>query len=140
MNTTWEKINKAQQLREAAFKLNQEAAHILSGGPESYYHKQLGIYIAYLFNEALPFKENDRVVLSEDIDAQGGWYSSRHFLIKGEQGIVRGVDIDEKGPYCDIEFDNETWIDDKGKKREVTQKHTYGIRASKLINLSRGKS
>jgi hypothetical protein len=75
---------------------------------------------------ASKFKEGDRVYLREDWNGQAsGWQHSKHFLKAGEPATVRNVDY-YHGEYCyDIAFDNETWVDDRGEKHPVKDKHTF---------------
>jgi hypothetical protein len=104
----------------------------MSGGPASYYfEKILGYYEGCM--KAAKFKEGDRVTLKEDWDGEAsGWAHCKHFLKEGEAATVSSVDYD-KGKYVyDIEFDNESWIDDKGTTRATTQKHTFHFQQKML--------
>ena len=60
----------------------------------------------------LPYKKGDRVCLIKAPRCEGGWSSSKHFLIVGAVGTVKVVDVDylmrDWAVY--VEFDNESWI------------------------------
>jgi len=114
-------VKDIQNLGEAFRSFNST----MSGGPASYYfEKILGYYEGCM--KAAKFKEGDRVTLKEDWDGgASGWAHCKHFLKEGEAATVMSVDYD-KGKYVyDIEFDNESWIDDKGNVRATTTKHTF---------------
>lgn len=73
----------------------------------------------------LPFDEGDRVVLVAQPKLQGTWSSCGHFLKPGEEGVVHSIEMSDGELSVNVIMDNETWIDSKGKKQPVTQKHTW---------------
>jgi hypothetical protein len=84
-----------------------------------------------------PFKVGDRVALSKtpkiDKETAWGWLASKHFLVKGAQGIVRTVDLHSNGDLVfGVEFDDETWIDRDGNRRTVDRKHAFSFREGSL--------
>lgn len=91
-----------------------------------------------MFDRFCPYKIGDRVQLKSSCrinDPTHGWYGCRHFLVKGAKATVR-----ERG-YTDgqftfmIEFDNETWIDSKGKELPVTSKHVFHFGENSLVSV-----
>jgi len=72
----------------------------------------LGSY-ASLFNRFCPYKVGDRVQLIEDLDIPEGhgWYSGKHFLIKGAIATVKDVGYRNDLFSFGLEFDNESWVD-----------------------------
>jgi hypothetical protein len=87
-----------------------------------------------MFDRFCPFKEGDRVELVKDIDVNesSGWYGSRHFLIRGSKGTVRGREYRKNMFTFDIEFDNETWFDGKGNEHPVERKHVFNLNETQL--------
>lgn len=109
---------------DAAFKNFNST---MSSGPSSYYFdKMMGYYEGCM--KAAKFQIGDRVRLKEDWNGDAsGWQHCKHFLIEDNPGTVRGMDYRD-GHYCyDIEFDTETWIDDKGNEHpfDKDRKHVY---------------
>lgn len=75
----------------------------------------------------LPFQEGDRIELIANPKLSGTWCELKHFLRKGEEGIVRSIELYQGKLSANIEFDNETWIDSKGKIQPVSMKHVFGL-------------
>lgn len=75
----------------------------------------------------LPFQEGDRVELVKNPDCSGAWADSKHFLRKGEEGIIAGIELYQGELTADVIFDNETWIDLQGIQQPVSNKHTFSI-------------
>ena len=87
----------------------------------------------------LPFHKGDRIALSKNHPCQGNWEYSKHFLVKGAEGVIRSIGFyDDRGFYADVVFDKESWIDDKGKVQPVSRKHAYCMEFEYLTNLSKG--
>ena len=106
-----------------------------------YYLNKLQLYADVLFGRYAPFKRGDRVSLVKSWTAPEGnkahgWSGSEHFLIKGAEGEIHGIDVDEDGDFIGyVVFDNEACIDtyDKDKTpKPVIYKHSYGFRESWL--------
>lgn len=75
----------------------------------------------------LPFQEGDRVELIKAPVCSGAWADSKHFLRKGEEGVVQSIELYKGMLRANIVFDNETWIDPQGKQQPVHHKHTFCI-------------
>jgi len=124
MPSSVDKINEFIELiTEGHGKVN-EAFDVLSGGPASYYFDKLNGYLDALFNKYAPFRVGDIVVLKKTYkvtSAACGWEGSKHFLVKGSRAEVRHVDYcSKKGCFtADLIFDDDSWIDGKGKKRPI---------------------
>lgn len=101
---------------------------MLRGGPMDYYLKQLLAARDLLLTRFAPFKVGDRVTLRRAYDPKEftGWSHSKHFLIPGSPATVQSSDCSSEGDLIfDLVFDNESWIDDKGVERPVSEKHSY---------------
>jgi hypothetical protein len=130
------------------FELIEKGMRKLNGGPMDYYITNLTDCYQLLLDKYAPFKVGDRVLLTEtpDIDKSSGWYSCRHFLVKGAIGTVRQVDVDKNGFAGYVEFDQESWIPDfdsesQGIKKGVKvmtppeRRHIYGFKEHKLVKI-----
>ena len=108
----------------------------VSGGPASFYFEQImGYYEGCM--AASKFKEGDRVTLKEDWNNDVGWQHCKHFLKNGSPATVKSIDY-HKGKYrYEIEFDNETWIDDKGEQRVPRNKHVFTFGQKELKRLEK---
>ncbi|MCK4843066.1 MAG: hypothetical protein KAT04_14490 [Methylococcales bacterium] len=125
MNRNIGKIKAAFELfKESSDKMN-EANKILSGGQASYYYEKVEGYIDALFKKYAPFQKGDRIKIVKKPRIGNGWIGSRHFLIKGSEGIIQDVDFYNNHFCADVIFDNETWIDSNGDERPVSVKSTY---------------
>lgn len=127
-----EKIVEDMKNLDEAFKRFNST---VSGGPASFYfEKIMGYYEGCM--AASKFKEGDRVTLKEDWTGDAsGWQHCKHFLKEGEPATVQSVDY-HKGKYrYEIEFDNETWIDDKGVKKPTSHKHLFTFYQKQLKRL-----
>lgn len=99
----------------------------LCGGSFGWGVSQVVASYLSLFDRFCPFKVGDQVVLARDVvvDRESGWYSSRHFLVKGSKGEVRGRGYSD-GMFCfNIVFDDESYIDDEHRKHIPVDKHMY---------------
>lgn len=110
------------QMRDAHVNLERT----LSSGPASFYFEKLGVYIDGLFSFS-KFKDGDPVQLAHDINCNSapGWAGSEHFLKRGATAKVEEVDYGKRGFSYGIVFDNETWLDQKGVARPVSDKHQF---------------
>lgn len=117
-----EKVVEDIKNLEDAFKRFQSTT---SSGPSSFYfEKIMGYYEGCM--AAAKFKIGDRVTLKEDWNGEAsGWQHHKHFLKEGQPATVHSVDY-HKGKYrYEIEFDNETWQDDRGDKHTPSHKHLF---------------
>ena len=82
-----------------------------------------------LFDRFCPYKIGDRVQLTKTsaIEKKSGWYSSRHFLIKGSIATVESCDFRDGLFWFNLAFDDESWIDDRGEARPASTRHTFGF-------------
>ena len=125
-------VEDMKNLDEAFKKFNST----VSGGPASFYfEKIMGYYEGCM--AAAKFQEGDRVTLKEDWNGQAsGWQHCKHFLKEGSPATVKSIDY-HKGKYrYEIEFDNETWIDDKGEQRVPRNKHLFTFGQKELKRLT----
>lgn len=128
------------------FELMERGMRKLNGGPLDYYITRLTNCYQLLLDKYAPFQIGDRVVLTEtlEIKPDSGWYSYRHFLVKGAIGIVREVDADTDGFSAGIEFEDESWIPDfdspsqgivKGTKVPIKDKHQFWLHERHLVKI-----
>ena len=119
-------MNAAKKIMEAVKKFD-EGLNILSGGPADYYLGVIEDQQKMLFERFAPVKVGDRVVLTKtpNFDKCGSWQFCKHWLKKGAKGIVHEVGTSGTEFTVDIIFDDESWINDKGKILPVEPKHTY---------------
>ncbi len=102
-----------------------------AGGPAGFYLQRLAEYAECLFTRFAPFHAGDRVELTvtPEIPPSSGWYTSKHFLVAGERGTVRGVDYSkQRGFTMLVEFDNDSWIPKFGTGAGEPQKVAPGER------------
>jgi hypothetical protein len=103
-----------------AFADIESGVNVLRGGPMDYYIRKLtGAYDLLLSRRFAPFVVGDTVILTKapDIDRPDhGWRSSKHFLIKGAVGKVVMVEADSNGFGAYVQFENDSWIDDRTGK------------------------
>lgn len=98
----------------------------------------LGSYKS-LYDRFCPFKIGDRVELAStpNIDENNApsWICCKHFLVKGAKGIVRGRGYYQEQFTFEVEFDNESWIDQEGKVNLVSErnKHVFNFSEKTLI-------
>lgn len=120
----------------AAMEKITEAQRLLERGPASYYVNEITGAYEYLMDRFAPFKVGDRVMLKEapDLDFNSGWWSSKHFLIRGALATVKTIECGPKGFTVQVIFDDESWIkeDFATKTKEVVlmekdRKHLYGF-------------
>jgi hypothetical protein len=107
----------------------------VSSGPASFYFEEImGYYEGCM--KAAKFQEGDRVTLKEDwTGGASGWQHCKHFLKEGSPATVKSIDY-HKGKYrYEIEFDNETWMDDKGVEKPTSHKHLFTFGQKELKRL-----
>jgi len=125
-------VDDMMKLDEAFRRFNST----VSSGPASFYfEKIMGYYEGCM--AAAKFQEGDRVTLKEDWNGQAsGWQHCKHFLKEGSPATVKSIDY-HKGKYrYEIEFDNETWINDKGVEKPTSLKHLFTFRQKELKRLT----
>jgi hypothetical protein len=125
-------VEDMKNLDDAFMKFNST----VSGGPASFYfEKIMGYYEGCM--AAAKFQEGDRVTLKQDWNGEAsGWQHCKHFLKQGSPATIRSIDYTPKGKYrYEIEFDNETWIDDKGIEKPTSHKHCFTFYQKKLKRL-----
>lgn len=124
------------ELSEAITATRQKFLSFADGTGDWGIKKVVESYLS-MFDRFCPFKVGDRVALVEtlDIPKDSGWYTSRHFLVRGEIGTVtqRGYRNGEFEFY--VMFDNETRIDRDGKLQPVDDKHNFVLPESALCNV-----
>lgn len=122
-----------QRLSEAAkdFKATIDAA---CGGSFKWGVEQVVSSYLSLFDRFCPFGVGDRVELTKNVPIEegSGWYSCRHFLIRGARGTVRSRGYSGDKFVFDVEFDNETWIDKDGIEQPILKKHVFSFNESYL--------
>ena len=94
---------------------------------------------ASLFNRFCPYKVGDRVQLKEDLDIpQGsGWYGGKHFLVKGASATVKTCGDYRNDLFgFELEFDNESYIDQHGEVKTAITKHLYYL-SENLIEMTK---
>lgn len=116
-------------------KMVQDGFAILGGGPLSWYLEQLVGAYEFMMARCCPFQVGDRVLLvrAPSISNTSGWNGAKHFLIPGAAGVVREAMCHADGFSFAVEFDDETWIDDKGRTQPVIPKHTYSFGEGWLV-------
>lgn len=89
-----------------------------------------GLYASFagcmeLFAKTLPYKVGDRVRLVDPPPCEGGWATSKHFLIEGALGTVKIVSLDYlMRDWCVfVEFDDESHICTRAGKHWETGIH-----------------
>jgi len=130
-----------ETIRKALVSL-REGVELLDSGGGDYYFERLLEYMDYAMQMA-PIKKGQRVALNRTLDIKdGGWYGSRHFLVKGSRGIASRVEIYKGIWRADIIFDDESWRDSSGKLHptEPENRHTYCMWAKDLDVLEHEKS
>lgn len=124
---------------ERACKMLDEASSILGGGPLSFYLRELNAAYKLLIDRYAPFKPGHRVRLKSTPlitpEKSHGWMGCRHFLVKGAKATVEEVGCGEGGFTFHIIFDDETWIDQEGKKRKPTSRHHFAFGEDSLESL-----
>ena len=113
LNTVKAKVSELDNLlsNEFGYKLNEVLQNYAS-----------------LFNRFCPYKVGDRVQLKEDLDIpeNSGWYSSKHFLVKGAIATVKTCGDYRNDLFCfGLEFDDESYIDTHGEVKHVIAKHLF---------------
>jgi hypothetical protein len=80
-----------------------------------------------IFERFCPYKVGDRVFLNKTptIECGSGWYGSKHFLVKGAAGTIHSRDYCD-GKFCFyVEWDDESWMDEKGEIHPIIAKHVF---------------
>ena len=90
------------------------------------------------FKRCSPCTVGDKVVLIENInpDKNSGWYSSRHFLIKGSKAIVRSVEFYKDYFRIGVEFDDDSWLDFNQNIIKRDDKYTFIINSARLKKIN----
>lgn len=156
-----EKTLRTAEEMEGVFKAAKEILSKQDYDFDYHFNKLKG-YARVLFDKYAPFKDGDRIKLSQDVEvlnSTSGWYGSRHMLIKDALGTVNGVDYNaEKGWFtADVEFDIESWICEKSgishgpndkwlwedttltkTERPVSSRHTWHFSEKYLKKVSPG--
>lgn len=108
--------------------------------PSEFGYKLSSVLSAYyeMFSRFCPFKAGDRVRLTKTpvIEEGSGWHGSRHFLVEGAIATVRQCDW-RKGRFVfDLEFDDESWLDEKGEIYRVPsdRRRSFSFGESWLIS------
>jgi len=119
--------NDLKELAACATEFKGKVGSACGGSFEWGVNEVVQSYLS-IFNRFCPFKIGDRVQLKSTCRITGpehGWYGSRHFLIAGSKAVVkeRGYSDGQFSFY--LEFDDESWKDDKGQLHPATQKHVY---------------
>lgn len=120
----------------------------LNGGPLDYYVTRLMDCYDLLLDKYAPFKIGDHVLLTETptIEPSSGWYSSKHFLVKGAEGIVREVNVDKNGFSAGVEWLAQSWIPEhdmlsqgikKGVPVPLKEPYIYHFAEKWLVRVSR---
>jgi len=120
----------AQDLKDIMKELTALSNRIRPGcSPSEWSLDQVMNSFLSIFDRFCPLKIGDRVELVKNlpIEESSGWYSCRHFLIRGAMGTVEDRGYRDDKFTFDIIFDNETWIDREGVEREVDRKHTFSL-------------
>jgi len=119
-------MNAAKKVLDAVRKFD-EGLRILSSGPADYYLNVLEDQQKMLFERFAPVKIGDRVKLMKtpDFEKCYSWKICKHWLKRGAIGTVREVGTYGDKFTADIIFDDESWIDEKGKIHPNKPKHTY---------------
>jgi len=115
---------------QAGLELLDQGLAMLDAGPREHYLKKLLAELRMLYERFAPFRPGDRVrlVRTPEIAPGSGWQHSRHFLVKGAEGVVLQVDTVEMKFVADVCFDDESWIDPRdGTKKPVHLRHTYRL-------------
>jgi hypothetical protein len=129
MNSNLTKIKEAFSMYQEGQKLIEQADRKLSPGPATYYIGRVEEYCTALFDRFAPFQEGDEVVLLATPDCSGGWERCRHFLCEGSLGVVHSVDYTSGLFRAEVEFYNESWIDNDGNEHITKEKdrHTFSL-------------
>ena len=87
----------------------------------------------HMLHLLFPYKIGDKVVLKRtpSISPDSGWYRSRHFLVKGEECIVRkvGFNCHHNEIVVHVEFPSESWLNERtGEYIPSDRKHQFGFK------------
>lgn len=121
--------DEEKDFREEFVSLYKAAESMVGlGGNAKYTWEKLWYYRNELFKLS-PLQIDDRVCINDTFvlseEKMPGWWHCRHFLKPGAQGVVCEVSHDNGKFYCSVEFDHETWIDDRGEVFPTNDKHTF---------------
>jgi hypothetical protein len=117
---------KIEPVKKAAALMREAMSH-LSGGPLEFYLEEMAACYDLLLERFAPFKDGDRVELAvtPDFDTAPGWTCCKHFLVKGAKGYVREATCGKGGFRFGVVFDDDTWIDQQGRKRPSEPKGMF---------------
>jgi hypothetical protein len=122
---------QANDLLEAKNMIDK-ALSILARGPLSFWLEQLVGGHNWAIDNCAPVKPGDIAVLTKDIE-----YGRRsHFMKKGTLCKIVDVMLDEKGFYCSVSFESESWyssIDDRYVPSP--NNNTYRLRATDMVRV-----
>lgn len=126
MSNTLKYVNDLNNIKAKVNELDR----LLNGGELGFKLSEILESHASLFNRFCPHKVGDRVQLIEDLDIpeDSGWYSSKHFLIKGAIATVKQVGYRDDLFSFGLVFDDESWVHYRTGKIIPTkddQKHLF---------------
>jgi len=130
-NTMVDTVKYAENLKEVSTLAKEfaESMQRATGNSFSWGMEQMADSYISLFERFCPYEVGDRVELLKDVPCDGsGWYTCRHFLIRGAKATVHSRGYSDGNFTFDVIFDKESWIDDSGEVHPIeTNKHTFGI-------------
>lgn len=126
MSNTLKYVNDLNNIKAKVNELDR----LLNGGELGFKLNEILESYASLFNRFCPYKVGDRVQLTEDLDIpeDSGWYSSKHFLIKGAIATVKAVGYRDDLFSFGLVFDDESWVHYRTGEiipTEEDQKHLF---------------
>jgi len=133
--------NKIKEIQDAFIdfqKAYERLDILMRGGPPSFYFEKMSEYTDGLFSFS-KLKLGDVVALASDASQDGrpGWNGFFHFMKRGARATVCDVGFGKNGFGYSVEFDNETWLDDKKVERPVSAKHVFWFGEAELEFVSR---
>ena len=126
MSNTLKYVNDLNNIKAKVIELDR----LLNAGELGFKLNEILESYASLFNRFCPYKVGDRVQLKEDLDISqdSGWYSSKHFLIKGEIATVKEVGYRDDLFSFGLVFDHDSWVHYRTGEiipTEEDQKHLF---------------
>jgi hypothetical protein len=109
--------DKVKHLKDRADALSAVATKLDGVSEQTMLTEMAKLYTSFagcmaLLAKQLPYQAGDRVFLVKAPKCEGGWASSKHFLVIGAPGTIKSIEIDylmrDWSVY--VEFDNESWI------------------------------
>ena len=122
MNESVKKIMSVSKLHE---DMRKEMNKMVSSGSIEWHYEKIKEYVTVLFDRFAPFKEGDRVCITNAPNCDNGWRGSKHFLIVGAEGTVQSVDYRRGGFCASILFDNQSWINMGGEEVPVEERSSF---------------